>query len=35
MVVNIGYGYISFTVVLLFAMVGTYLYGLIKDRLPH
>jgi hypothetical protein len=33
--VNIGYGYISFTVVLLFAMVGTYLYGLIKDRLPH
>jgi uncharacterized protein len=35
MVVNIGYGYISFMVVLLFAMVGTYLYGLIKDRLPH
>lgn len=35
MVVNIGYGYISFTIVLLFAMLGTFMYGLIKDKLPH
>ncbi|MEN9978074.1 MAG: hypothetical protein RLZZ569_699 [Bacteroidota bacterium] len=35
MVVNIGYGFISFTVVLIFAVVGTYLYGLIKNKLPH
>jgi uncharacterized membrane protein YedE/YeeE len=35
MVVNIGYGYISFTLVLLFAMLGTFFYGVIKDKLPH
>jgi uncharacterized membrane protein YedE/YeeE len=35
MVVNIRYGFISFTVVLIFAVVGTYLYGLIKNKLPH
>lgn len=35
MVVNIGYGYISFTLVLFFAMVGTYLYGVLKDKIPH
>lgn len=35
MVVNIGYGYLSFTIVLLFAMLGTFIYGLIKDKLPH
>lgn len=35
MVVNIGYGYLSFFIVFLFALVGTYLYGLIKDSLPH
>jgi uncharacterized protein len=35
MVVNIGYGFLSFTIVLFFAMVGTYLYGVLKDRLPH
>jgi len=35
MVVNIGYGFLSFTIVLIFATVGTYLYGVLKDKLPH
>jgi hypothetical protein len=35
MVVNIGYGYVAMIVVFLFATVGTYLYGAIKDKLPH
>ncbi len=35
MVVNIGYGYIPFVFVFAFAMLGTYLYGIIKDKLPH
>ena len=35
MVVNIGYGYFSMIVVFVFAIVGTYLYGIIKDKLPH
>jgi uncharacterized membrane protein YedE/YeeE len=35
MVVNIGYGYITMGIVFLFALVGTYLYGIIKDKLPH
>lgn len=35
MVVNIGYGFVSLGVVFLFAIVGTYLYGLLRDKLPH
>ena len=35
MIVNIGYGYLSMIVVFVFAIVGTYLYGIIKDKLPH
>lgn len=35
MVVNIGYGFISMFIVFFFALVGTYLYGLLKDHLPH
>jgi len=35
MVVNIGYGYLAMVVVFLFAILGTYLYGAIKDKLPH
>jgi uncharacterized protein len=35
MVVNIGYGFLSFTIVLIFATIGTFLYGIIKDKLPH
>jgi uncharacterized membrane protein YedE/YeeE len=35
MVVNIGYGYASMIVVFLFAVIGTYLYGILKNKLPH
>jgi uncharacterized membrane protein YedE/YeeE len=35
MVVNLGYGFIAFGVVFLFAIVGTYIYGAIKEKLPH
>lgn len=35
MVVNIGFGYLSLGIVFLFAIVGTFVYGLIKDFLPH
>lgn len=34
-VVNIGYGVFSFSIVLLFAILGTYLYGVLKSKLPH
>ena len=35
MVVNIGYGYLTMIIVFISAIFGTFLYGLIKDRLPH
>lgn len=35
MVVNIGYGFFSFIAVVFFAVVGTYVYGLLQDKLPH
>lgn len=35
MVVNIGYGYLSMAIVFFFALVGTYLYGYYKEKLPH
>jgi uncharacterized membrane protein YedE/YeeE len=35
MVVNLGYGFIAFGVVFLFAIVGTYIYGAVKEKLPH
>jgi uncharacterized protein len=35
MFVNLGYGFYVMGVVILFAILGTYIYGLIKDRLPH
>ncbi len=35
MVVNIGYGYLTMGIVFLFAILGTYLYGMLKDKLPH
>jgi uncharacterized protein len=35
MVVNIGYGYLGMIIVFFFAIVGTYLYGYFKDKLPH
>ena len=31
----VGVGYGSILVVLLGAILGTFLYGLIKDKLPH
>lgn len=35
MVVNVGYGYWAMAVVFFFALVGTYLYDIIKNKLPH
>lgn len=35
MFVNIGYGYITMIIVVAGALLGTYLYGLLKNRLPH
>lgn len=35
MVVNIGYGYLAMIVVFVFAILGTFLYGAIKNKLPH
>lgn len=35
MVVNIGYGFYSMAIVFFFAIVGTFLYGYFKDKLPH
>ncbi len=35
MVVNIGYGFLSMGIVFLFAILGTYLYGYFKNKLPH
>jgi uncharacterized membrane protein YedE/YeeE len=35
MVVNIGYGFIAMIIVFFFALVGTFFYGIIKDKLPH
>lgn len=35
MVVNIGYGFLSMIIVFLFAIVGTYLYGVLMKKLPH
>lgn len=34
-VVNIGAGYTGFIVVLVAALFGTFLYGLLRDKLPH
>jgi len=33
--VTLGYGYISMIVVIVFALIGTYLYGLFQDKIPH
>jgi len=35
MVVNIGYGFLTMTIVFLFAIIGTFLYGYFRDKLPH
>lgn len=35
MFVNIGYGYLAMVIVVIGALAGTYLYGIIRDKLPH
>lgn len=35
MVVNIGYGFLTFGIVFVFATLGTFIYGVIKNKLPH
>lgn len=35
MVVSVGYGVLSMVVVFFFSIVGTFIYGEIRDRLPH
>jgi len=35
MFVNIGFGYFAMFIVIFGALVGTYIYGLIKNKLPH
>jgi uncharacterized membrane protein YedE/YeeE len=34
-VVNFGMGFLSFGIVFFFAILGTFVYGLVKDKLPH
>jgi len=34
-VVNVGYGLTSMLIVLFFAVLGTFAYGLLRDKLPH
>ena len=31
----VGVGYVSILIVILFAVLGTYLYGLLQNKLPH
>lgn len=31
----IGAGYVPILVVILFSILGTFLYGVLRDRLPH
>ncbi|WP_316789331.1 DUF6691 family protein [Pedobacter frigoris] len=35
MFVNVGYGYLAMLIVIIGALAGTYIYGIIKDKLPH
>ncbi|MCQ6959148.1 DUF6691 family protein [Mucilaginibacter aquariorum] len=35
MFVNFGYGYPTMVIVILGALLGTYLYGITKNKLPH
>ncbi|GAB3199627.1 putative membrane protein YedE/YeeE [Pontibacter aydingkolensis] len=35
MAVNLGYGYWAIAVAIVGAIAGTYIYGVIKDKLPH
>jgi uncharacterized membrane protein YedE/YeeE len=33
--VNEGFGYLPFLIIIVFAVLGTFLYGVLKERLPH
>jgi uncharacterized protein len=35
MFVNVGYGYLAMLIVILGALLGTYLYGVLQRKLPH
>ncbi len=35
MFVSVGYGYWIFGLAILMAVLGTFVYGLVKDKLPH
>ena len=35
MVVNIGYGFLTMGIVFISSILGTFIYGYIKDKLPH
>jgi uncharacterized protein len=35
MFVNLGYGYYTMILVILGALLGTYVYGVLKNKLPH
>ncbi|WP_316815287.1 DUF6691 family protein [Pedobacter nyackensis] len=35
MFVNLGYGYLVIAIVIVGALGGTYLYGVLKNKLPH
>lgn len=35
MFVNLGYGYLAMLIVIAGALAGTYLYGVVKNKLPH
>lgn len=35
MFVNLGYGYLPIAIVIIGSLLGTYLYGLIRHKLPH
>ncbi len=35
MFVNLGQGYLAFLLIIIGATIGTYAYGVFKDKLPH
>lgn len=35
MFVNVGYGYFAMLIVIIGALLGTYIYGLFQKKLPH
>jgi len=35
MFVNIGYGYWAMIIVVIGSLIGTYLYGVLRSKLPH